>query len=137
MESQQELPDEAPSFSKPFSYNLLIPDGFTMKCLAVVLTRSQSVFYFVMGLLAVFFVIMNVLWFKTSGGGAGMLISMVVCPFILCCLSFSSFRMYRGASIADLSDGEVRVVCMKGMPGNVYAVDVEEGEHRRSPRKGS
>ena len=100
-----------------------------MKCLAVVLTRSQSVFYFVTGLLAVFFIIMNVFWFKTSGGSVGMFISMIVCPFILCCLSFSSFRMYRGASIADLSDGEVRVVCMKGMPGNVYAVEVEEEEY--------
>ena len=100
-----------------------------MRCLAVVLTRSQSVLYFVTGLLAVFFIIMNVFWFKTSGGGTGMLISMIVCPFILCCLSFSSFRMYRGASIADLSDGEVRVVCMKELPGNVYAAEIDEGEY--------
>lgn len=100
-----------------------------MKCLAVVLTRSQSVLYLVTGLLAVFFTMMNVFWFKTSGGGTGMLISMVICPLILCYLAFSSFRMYRGASIADLSDGEVRVVCMKEMPGNVYAVEVEEGEY--------
>lgn len=100
-----------------------------MRCLAVVLTRSQSVFYFVTGLLAIFFCIMNVFWFMSAGEGMGMLISMIACPLILCCLAFSSFRMYRGASVVDLSDGEVRAVCMKELPGNVYAAEVDEGEY--------
>ena len=100
-----------------------------MRCLAVVLTRSQSVFYSVIGLLAVFFCIMNVFWFTSVGGGIGVLISMIACPLILCYLAFSSFRMYRGASAVDLSDGEVRAICMKELPGNVYAAEIDEGEY--------
>ena len=49
-----------------------------MKCMAVELKGSQWAFYLVMGLLAIFFCIVNVLWFNTTGGGMGMLISMVI-----------------------------------------------------------
>ena len=73
--------------------------------------------------------VMYVFWFMSAGEGMGMLISMIACPLILCCLAFSSFRMYRGASVVDLSDGEVRAVCMKELPGNVYAAEVDEGEY--------
>ena len=59
-----------------------------MKCMAVELKGSQWVFYLVMGLLAILFCVMNVLWFNTMGGGMGMLISMVFCPIVLCYLAF-------------------------------------------------
>ena len=99
-----------------------------MKCMAVELKGSQWVFYLVMGLLAILFCIMNVLWFNTMGGGMGMLISMVFCPIVLCYLAFDSFRQYRKATVTDLSDGEVRAVCIKGLSGGTYAIEVDEGE---------
>lgn len=116
------------SISKPFSFLLQIPNRVTMKCMAVELKGSQWAFYLVMGLLAIFFCIVNVLWFNTTGGGMGMLISMVFCPIVLCYLAFDSFRQYRKATVTELSDGEVRAVCIKGLSGGTYAIEVDEGE---------
>ena len=58
------------SISKPFSFLLQIPNRVTMKCMAVELKGSQWAFYLIMGLLAIFFCIVNVLWFNTTGGSA-------------------------------------------------------------------
>lgn len=99
-----------------------------MKCMAVDLTNRQWMFYILAGLLSAFFCIVNVVWFIVLGGGAGMLLSLVLCPLLLCYLSFSSAVQYRRASAADLSDGDVRAVCMRRLSGDVYAMEVAEPE---------
>ena len=66
-----------------------------MKCLAVELKGSQWAFYLILGLLAIVFLIMNVLWYLTTDWGVGALIAMVFCPLVLCYLAFDSFRQYR------------------------------------------
>ena len=78
-----------------------------MKCMAVELKGSQWAFYLI---------------------GMGMLISMVFCPIVLCYLAFDSFRQYRKATVTDLSDGDVRAVCIKGLSRGTYAIEVDEGE---------
>lgn len=99
-----------------------------MKCMAVELKGFEWVFYLAIGLLAVFFLIINVLWYTTTEWNLGMLISMAFCPLVLCYLAFDSFRQYRKAAVRDLSDGDVRSARIRELSMGTYAVEIDDGE---------
>ena len=99
-----------------------------MRCLAVELKPSQWAFYLIVGILAIVFLIMNVLWYLTTDWGVGALIAMMFCPLVLCYLAFDSFRQYRKAAVTDMSDGDVRTARVKGLSMGTYAVEIDDGE---------